>query len=504
MRRVARTPAIVIATYAALGLAWAITNAPFAAPDEEAHYVRAIGIGNGSLVGTPAPAYTSHAFDPLQLAWTRQAARAVAIPPGLSPLGVGCEIGGPGMSAACSDRAAPNSTTTTEITPVGTYEPLPYLLPAALMRLANHAAGADRLARVASLLVWVAMLAIAAAALWDAEAGIAAFAGLMVAISPMAVFIGSSLNGSSLEIAGSAAFFATLLRLLRGDGSPPRWVWVLAGAAGAALALSRSLGPAWVVADLAVAAVFAGRAQVIELLRANTRRASFAGAAVLASVALNRIWEAAYGPKLTPTLVPHRASLSAGGRELMRTLNEVIGNFGYLNVPLSPIVLWAWAAIALALGIVAIGAANRRGRIALAFAALVAVGGPIYLFASVSRLTGFGLQGRHYMPLLMALPLLAGELVRRHRERIAAATLRWLLAVIGIVVGAAQLAAWWTNSHRYAVGANDPWWFFPHAQWSPPGGWVPWLIVVLAATLVPIGGGIAMAVSGRGRRSATQ
>ena len=47
---------------------------------------------------------------------------------------------------------------------------------------------------------------------------------------------------------------------------------------------------------------------------------------------------------------------------------------------------------------------------------------------------------------------------------------------------------WLANARREAVGIDGPWWPFGAAQWSPPLGWTPW--VVLAAV------GIALALAG--------
>lgn len=38
-----------------LACAWVFGNPPFAAPDEADHFVRAVGIAEGHLVGVPAP-----------------------------------------------------------------------------------------------------------------------------------------------------------------------------------------------------------------------------------------------------------------------------------------------------------------------------------------------------------------------------------------------------------------------------------------------------------------
>ena len=84
------------------------------------------------------------------------------------------------------------------LTGVGTYQPLPYLLPATVLGWANPlrlgCAGA-RWSAVAALL----FLGLAAAMLFTPGRPEAVF-GLTAAVTPMVLFVASALNGSGLEI----------------------------------------------------------------------------------------------------------------------------------------------------------------------------------------------------------------------------------------------------------------------------------------------------------------
>jgi hypothetical protein len=473
--RAPATPALVISAYAALGLAWAITNAPFAAPDEAAHYLRAVGISDGRLVGTrasdPNPALT-----PKQRAWTDQATRAVAVPPGLSPgATTPCEAGHPAISAACSDHVAVNRTTAREVTSVGTYEPLPYLLPAAVVRVADHAAGADRAARIATFAVWLALLAAAVWMLWDETAAGMSLAGLLVAVTPMVVFIGASLTGSSVEIMSSITFFAALLRLARDPHRAPLGAFAVAAVSGAVLALSRSPGPGWVALDAIVWAPLAGTAAIVALWRRFRPQLLIAAAVIVAGVGANLYWEATYGPRVVTSLMPPFESLKAGGRELFGALDELVGRFGYLDTPLGAFGVSVWALLSAGLLGAAASAARGRERWALGAAVAISMLGPIYLFAAITRFTGFGLQGRHVLALIVTLPLVAGEVLRRRGP----APLSF--AVLASGAGAIQLVAWWVNSRRYAVGERGTLWFLSHPHWSPPAGWIVWALVAATA-----------------------
>jgi len=511
----------VLGWFATLAVVWAMTNPPFAAPDEANHYLRAVGVGDGSLVGARArlagPRLDLKLVLPseptaAQLAWVNQAARAVTVPPGLSPEGFDCELRTPRASAACTNSAAENRAPVREITSVGTYQPFPYLLPAAALRLDRHAGGSLRLARLATVAMWLALLAIAVYALWDRALGAASLGGLLVALTPMVVFLGASLNGSGLEVIGSIAFFATLLALTRSPDQDPGGgrhggqdhdhdhegrqarLLALAGAAGLALALSRSSSPLWLILDALLAALALDRRRARALLTGPRRRraACAAGACVLAGLALNRLWEALYGPHADISLLPGAANLRAGLSSMIHSQAGLVGNFGYLNVkpPLELTVAWWLLAVALVLAGLRFGA--RRHRRALLAAVVLAVLAPFYLDAALLHNTGFDLQARHYLPFAAVLPILAFEALRRRAG--ACARTGPLFTALAAGTAVMQVVAWWFNARRYAVGANGPLWFLDSAQWSPPLGWVPWLALLACA------GALTIAVTAVGER----
>ncbi|CAA9498302.1 MAG: hypothetical protein AVDCRST_MAG30-1758, partial [uncultured Solirubrobacteraceae bacterium] len=146
-----RPLAALAAGWALLLAAWIVGNPPFAAPDEASHHVRALAIAEGDWTGTPASVPTASGLAPdvaaRQAAWVSQSTRSVAFSGPLPP--ADCYLRDPRASAACLDRAPPGPRAGRTVTTVATYQPLPYLLPAALMPAAGASAGgADRLARL--------------------------------------------------------------------------------------------------------------------------------------------------------------------------------------------------------------------------------------------------------------------------------------------------------------------------------------------------------------------
>jgi hypothetical protein len=475
---------LLLATYAALGLAWVFSDPPFTGPDEAAQFLRAVGISDGALIGAPGHGPPVSAV-PLQQQSMASTSRAVIVPPGLSPDAYSCELLDPAISAACTENAPENATSVREFTYVGTYQPLPFLLPALVLRADDHAGGSLRLARLATLAIWLALLAVAIWTLWDETFGAPSLVGIVLALTPMVVYLGASMSDSSTETMASLAFFAVLLRIgrerMRGA---PRSIWVLAGACGVVLALSRPLGPVWIAFDLVVAATFSGPRDSWTLVRRGRRTAVASAVAIFAAIALNRYWEATYEPNTVFTPLPGVDVLNAGAQDLHSILGEFIGNFGYLNIPLSPAVEWLWALAAAALIVLGVGVGRTAARVAILVAVLIAVAFPIYLFAASLRFTGFGLQGRYTLPFAVVIPLVAGEALRRGRARLPVALPAVLIAGAALIAGAVQLIAWWTNAQRYAVGTGGPTWFLSVAQWSPPVGWPVWATVAVVASVL--------------------
>lgn len=478
------------------------SNPPFAAPDENMHYLRTLSVEQGHLVGPRANPETVTAQTELQREWVLQAAREVEVPARLVPPDAGCYVFGRDYAAACIDEFVGPTEPVVTTTAVGTYQPLPYLLPAIATKAADTPQNALRLGRLAGALIALGLLALAVAVTWDPRAPGLSLLGPALAVTPMVIFCAAILNGSSLEITGGVAFIACLLRLTR-DSVPPGWVWIGAGVSGLVFALSRSATPLWIVlALLAVVACYGTRA-TWEQLRAGRRSAGLAAAGLAVGLVLNRIWESAHGPDVPTGLTATRHALETGIEELPFWLQEMVGKFGYLefDLPLPLYLFWGFATLA-AVG-AAIRWAPRRARAVMAVCALAVAVLPLAQYVVFQRHTGFGLQGRHVLPILVIVPLLAGELLRRHRDRLPANRAGFVaLAFVGI--GATHFVALYWNAWRSAVGLDGPFVFLGDAEWSPPVGWGLWLAVAGAgAVCVAAAGVLAAKAEAAPRRLAT-
>ncbi|PZS22305.1 MAG: hypothetical protein DLM61_26210 [Pseudonocardiales bacterium] len=174
-----------------------------------------------------------------------------------------------------------------------------------------------------------------------------------------------------------------------------------------------------------------------------------------------------------------RESLSAAGRQFGHVLKESVGVFGYLDLNLPAGAYGIWATMTLGLLANAFIVAGPRERRALLGIVATAVAVPVLYYAAIAR-HGIGLQGRHMLPMLVIVPLLAGEVILRHRRRLGPLARRTMWS-IPAGAAAVQLLAWYANARRAAVGSNGPWAFLGHAQWQPPAGWDTWLALTIVA-----------------------
>jgi len=463
-----RAPAAILITgWVLLTAAWVAGNPPFEAPDEADHYIRTVGVANGQVLGQPAPDEQFGAT-PRQIAATQQVTRLVDIPAGFDPPNCPRDANEP---VKCVQPDKPPETK--RLTVVGTYQPLPYLAPAAVLDAGDNPRQALRWGRVASALSGALFLALAAALLF-LPGRVEPLLGLAVAVTPMVLFTSASLNPSGLEITSGIAFLAGLLRLTRADPPPP-WAWVATGLAGGVLAASRSPGPVWVLLGLLLALALMGPRPAARRVGGGGWFVWAAGALLAGGIVANRIWEAAHGPETPVATFALRLGLDIGLDQVWAAAPHLVGRFGYLEYGLPLWIPLTWAAVLGVLGVLAWRTSAGRDRWVLGGVAVAAVVLPYLLWVLFTRDTGFGLQGRHVIVIVAAVPLLAGELLARRGRRLPAVGAAAMTAVLGLI----HFIAFYLNGRRYAVGADGPLGFPGDAAWSPPLGW--WPILILAA-----------------------
>jgi hypothetical protein len=490
--------AAAIAAYALLLGAWAVGNPPFASPDESAHFVRAVALAGGELAGDPAELPVPPSATPRQrnvVAWGNRFAREVTVPGGLSPAGWECNWADASASAACQHDIVPDPSPTRLVTYVGSYHPLPYVAPGALARLGADPGAANRLGRVAAALSTGALLAVAILVLAAGAPVGAALLGPLAAITPMAVYFSAMLNPNGFEIAAGLALAASLLRLSR-DDDPPRWAFAAVATTGVLLALARTPTPAWILLLALLFVAVRGARGTWRLLRAHPWASAATAVPVFLAVVANRAWERAHNPPLDVSIAgPGGGSgFSLDFGETRKVFSEVVAYFAYGEFAVPVVAHVAWWSLVAGIVLLALVVARWHGRAVLLGSLAAAVLLPPVMDELLRGFTNF--FGRYFLAVLVAVPLLAGELVVRHHDRVRPALRRWTVVAFAAVAGAVHLTGWYANARRFAVGTDGPLWFATNAEWAPPLGWWPWLgAATLGAALLATAG--VLAVSSR-------
>ena len=404
-------PAVLLAAgLALLMVSWVFANPPGAAPDERAHYVRALGAGSLELAGDafhPTPeqseAFLAQRNSPnltgaglATVLWAAKQTRTFALPADLSVFAFGCNDQKVTESAACVDHpTGPRSQRLPTYT--GTYPPWAYIVPGRVMRAEHTPNAALRAGRLVSAAICFLLLAAAIAL-------VGAGPGLAIALTPMVVYCATILNASGTEIAGSLCFIAAGLHIQR------RGAWLALAAGGAALALSRSLGP---VLLLVLGAT---------LVLLNGRRGRPNLAALRCSPSPSRCRRGGTSRE-SPHGVEGGPSYGQALKQTFHDLDDVarhaVGDFGALDTTLPTWLYVAWGLAAVGLLVLAAVRGSWRERAGLALCVVVA--GAITVAVSVFQLrTGYGAQGRHVLPALVLPALYAGEVLRGRIGAVAA------------------------------------------------------------------------------------
>jgi hypothetical protein len=453
-----RTFSAALALLSGLVGVWGLAVPLLGAPDEPAHVLRAAGVVRGQLTGLPG------------------LPTAVSVPPAVAEAQTyaGCFVFRPEVDASCApalavDRGEPDVEARTQ---AGRYPPAWYALtglPTLVWQdlAVVHAVRAVSGALVAGLLAAAATLALASGRpLLRLAVGAAA--------TPMALFLGGSANPSGPEAAaGLLLWVAGTLVVLDGPRRSPLWC---AGVAAVVLALLRPVSPLWVAVAGVVLLLLAGR-RVPALVRSRGVQL-VAGAAVLAAlvqtafvVGLGSLQLYGSGRELP---LSERLAGSLGRTD--ERARQMVGWFGWLEVPAPDWVVGAWAVVVavVVLAGLLLGRWGQRLLVLLLVAAVVAV--PVALEAPSVATVGFYWQGRYTLPLAAGALVVAAAVARRSPPR-------WCLAVLLAVVAAAQVGALIVALGRWTDGVGQPLDLLDPA-WSPP---LPPVALVAAYAVLAVG-----------------
>ncbi len=470
---------VLIVLFAVPGIAWALASPLFSVPDEPSHAVKAVATWSGQASGDDATSADGHLTTTFQLPAVWAQATIVRE----------CFAFSPDVTADCSPPfAGPNTVTGVEST-AGHYPPLFYALVGWGGRLSSGPTGLY-LMRIASAVVCAALLATAVRSLATVIDPRLAVAGTLVAATPMVLFLAGSVNPNGLEVCSAIAVWSALLAIAHHDDhgrTPrPRSLIVTMVVAGVALALTRTLSPAF----LAAIAVLVAVSVPAESVRRVLRDRSF----VIGGVAL-----AAVGALATASIVLSGALASTPGRigvdgknpvvvilgETSGYLAEMIGVFGWLDTSAPAFTSFAW--LAAVFGLLAVGCVigTRRDALGILLTLGATIALPVIIQYPSAAAQGLPWQGRYALPIAVGIPLLSVVAIDRGRALVRSLTPRVAVAS-ATLTGAATVAAFAWTLRRYTTGATGGL-RITSGSWQPPGG-----SVLLIATMI----GFAVATVG--------
>jgi hypothetical protein len=465
---------------------WSLATPLFSGADEWAHYLRAMGIREGRLIGDRLPEdYTFPEFTAAQQSFLRQTSRSIDVPAGLSPRGYGCNAFQSDQSAGCLAQAGAYPEARREVTVTGAYPPAFYLLPALAMLPARDPVSALRVARLTNLLVCVLLLGLGLRALAETPRPAPALTAFAVALTPMGLGTMAALSPSGPEIASALTFAAGLYRLAsQREGGP--WAWAACVVGGVALCIARALGVAWVVLLVGSFLVLLGRAGVVQLARRQRSQVLVGGGLLLGALLLSRLWEGLQGARVPVTLLPGLKAWREAFKHYPVWLQEQVGVFQYLDAEMPAWAYPAWGVLVAALGVWQWPRLSREWRWRAGVLAVGILAVPLGLYAMLVRNSDFWLQGRYVLPLTCALPLLFGT-GPSSPERAGPERGQRLLVLLASGAALVHAVAWYSNARRSAVGSEGPWLFFSSAEWQPPLGWGSLCVLVLmCAVALPL------------------
>jgi hypothetical protein len=450
---------------------WGLAAPLFANADEPAHAIRAASVARGELVGREPRSKELNGYTVVRL-------------PSIYKSSIhNCFSRFSENDASCLSLKGSETKTTEMITEAGHHPPAYYAVVGGVSRIWPRAAGAVYLMRFTTVLITAFFVTIAVRALLRLAAPRIALVGLAVALTPMVLSFGASVNPTALETAAAIATWAcglVLVSEMRRGQDPDDSLVIQLGVAAAALVLARQISMLWLAFIVAILAAILGVDRLRLLLRSNHARVwgAIIGACVVAQLA----WIAfAQGLNLSvpfdfkPTLSTDELWRQTVGRTGFFYF-EMLGNLGWLDTKL-PSLSYLLLTVALgALLLLAVAIGTRRYVMAMLVVIATTVVTPILLEVWQYQVYGLYWQGRYTLPIAVGVPLLAVLALQSDPSRYTLPR-GWFVPAVGGMLVVAQVLTFYQALRRWSVGANGRVLYWLDPNWTSI---VPQVLLIIA------------------------
>ena len=287
------------------------------------------------------------------------------------------------------------------------------------------------------------------------------FTGLLLALTPTALFAMGTVSPTGLAVTGSVLFAVSALNL--GGAQQIRRSEFLAMLIGAVmLATSRRDGALWLVVLLFVIWVRNGR-PLPRLSSQKFKSSRVPHLGLLLAVALGSLWAVRWLSRFLGQRSEAEKSAWRAAKTLKLYFHQLIGTFGWLDSPMGPEALFVATLICGFLVVFAFMVGSRDDRLAIVSSVLLLIAIPV-IFGAI-RYPYF--QGRYLLPLWVVLLVVSGNSI----DRGLATRNNFKLSPVLLIGGWAIVHVWSliNNLKRFSTGRNGSWNIFAPEAWHPPG-----------------------------------
>jgi hypothetical protein len=441
----------------------------FSGPDEPSNFIRSAAVVRGEWIGENYPASIEKSYWTTYVHIDPQFGTANAIPWCFAPFPEK-----PGCGIAVEDAPVVDIPTWTNM---GRYPPLPFVI-SGIGTVFGATDLSVLMARLMTSLVSAVLIACSAYAILRRQQSLL---GLLLALTPGTIFLASAMNPSAIEICSAIAMWSILPSIIQ-DKAPDRTTRTIFLASGVLLIATRPIGIVMYVVVSVISWVAFGSTKLIPFIKANKVTLLIHS---LTATLMAWWYIAVYSYQTSPSLTAGAEKVSVTTQftrsmdHIPELLDQVVGNFGWLDTPIPRGALWLYVLCAAVVIIASLNQLRKRSALALTLLSMTVVCVSIAVDMNFYAMFGwFGAQGRHIAPILVGVPLLVSTQSNFSTRLQTAIVTGWSVVMVWAGLGALR---------RYTVGVNGNFAFsmFTERTWNPSiGFWVSTILLVATTVLV--------------------